>query len=106
MITYAESKNKKPFDWNAFLIKAQSGGLSGIERDAGEFLASRWVTCACGRQCEKIPRHEWDFGRPVDEYLEQLGISFYGHIVMGQWSQATETLQEIEERSAEILSDL
>lgn len=71
LITYAESKKAKPYDWNKFLNKKK---YSRIDLSQASYLAGRWVSCACGYQCEIIPRDE--NGLPLDGRLMTLGVEF------------------------------
>ena len=71
MKKYVESKNQSPVDWNAFLNKET---YSLIEVSNAHYLAGSWVTCACGNQCEIIPRSI--SGRPIDDKLAELGCDF------------------------------
>jgi hypothetical protein len=77
MKTYAETNSKKPFDWNAFLNKPEH---SFEELVLAEFLAGSWVTCACGSQCDAIPRTA--NGRPQDYFLKSYGMLFYDCIFL------------------------
>ncbi len=111
-MTYAESKKKKPFDWNAFL--KQKSYTQGEVSNAG-VLAGNWVTCACGNQCDIIPRNEdWD-GEPTDKKLAALGSKFcdnisfledaviYGENIKTPQKKAKETLKKIEARSSQLI---
>jgi len=71
-------------------------------------LAGAWVTCACGRQDARIPRYPANTSHgsrsaPLDDILDELGITFYGHVNRGRVKSAKSTLQKIENRAAEIL---
>lgn len=84
--TYIESKGGDPFDWYKFLLEGPFTSTSLM--DAKE-KAGRWPTCACGNQCDIIPRFEagrdnpgygWKTGEPFDERLRQLGLKF-GNVI-------------------------
>lgn len=102
-MTYAESQNKPPFDWNAELQK-KIDGEEGIDNAKLWKLARNWPTCACGRQCEAIPRN--GTGMPIDPDLRHLGYKFEDFIFRHNWLAAQATLAKIEARSAEILATL
>lgn len=72
MRSYAESREHVSFDWNAFL-KQDKHTLNDL-MDARKH-ARWWTTCACGAQCEIIPRNE--IGAPIDDELRYLGEKFY-----------------------------
>lgn len=74
--------------------------------------ASDWVTCACGNQCEIIPRDNRRFGlssnpnaAPKDNVLADLGVKFYSDVSLENVNAAEETLQKIEERSAYLIKE-
>lgn len=74
--SYSERKKGKIFDWNAFLNKDYH---THLELDKAMILAGDWVTCACGCQCDALPR-EAD-GEPEDRQLVYLGRQFSSVIV-------------------------
>jgi hypothetical protein len=98
MKTYA----KNPFDWWKALENPPK--YDNIDQDDLADMAGTWVTCACGNQCEAIPRRS--DGEPWDEDLRDLGLLFYYQIRDLEWEEAKETLRKIEIRSAEILTGL
>ena len=102
MITYAEKKGEKPFDWNKFLENPPEWGWEE-HLDACD-LSCQWVTCACGNQCDIIPRYP--IGSPVDEELQYMGIDFDCEIKRAKWQKAKEILAKIEKRSAELIFEL
>ena len=61
------------------------------------------MTCACGNQCEVIPRR---IGEPVDVELRILGYQFSEHIHAREYSKAIRTLSDIEKRSAFLISEI
>lgn len=72
-LTYAVSKGVDYFDWNEFLSQPceEMGTISyEILKKSGS-----WVTCACGSQCDIIPRDE--IGKPLDDNLNELGSRFH-----------------------------
>lgn len=105
MKTYAETKGAEPFDWNKAL-KGLRTGIRAQNQTELSIRAKSWVTCACGNLCAEIPRWKFEKGRPVDERLADLGADFACHVAACKWSEARQTLAEIEKRSGEILADL
>lgn len=101
MKTYAESKGYKPFDWNEFLNKEN---ITEEEWDNSTKLAQDWVTCACGNQCDIIPRN--DDGDPKDWELTTLGYAFFKHIESRRIDDAKQILKAIEKRSAYLIDEL
>lgn len=109
-MTYAESRERLPFDWHEFLTHKK---LTEADAEAAHLLALSWVTCACGNQCSALPR--CISGIPRDLILARLGRHFaksVDHIRSavscgGPWHHAQQkalaTLQEIEARSAVLL---
>ena len=103
MKTYAEQKYRKPFNWNAFLDKALTEPVSEQEHEEVSRLSGNFITCACGNQCETIPRY--NDGTPLDDHLENLGMDFYDDICKGNYQRAKSTLSEIEKRSAFLIKE-
>lgn len=100
MKTYSETCHIAPFDWNAAL-QDPSVFTDGFLKEKAE----SWVTCACGNQCDAIPRHE-NSGQPIDHRLAVLGRAFAGDVEYHDWQNARKTLRKIEERSKELLASL
>tara|TARA_R110000823_G_scaffold15045_4_gene49222 strand:+ start:446 stop:754 length:309 start_codon:yes stop_codon:yes gene_type:complete len=100
-MTYTELNNEKPFDWNEFLNKKE---ITELEWNEAKKLAKNWVTCACGNQCNIIPRH--GSGCPLDEDLYVFGDTFSFHIKNQSVEYAKNSLFLIEQRSAYILNNL
>lgn len=105
MSTYAEQQGNAPFDWNAFLAANEH---TDHEWWRAEDLASQWVTCACGNQCDKIQRSNEGFtaGAPIDVELAKLGMEFYSMILHADIKNAKSILHQIEQRSAELLEEM
>lgn len=117
MKTYAEKEGEKPINWNKVLSVPYNQMTAGRLITMANLSAS-WVTCACGNQCEIIPRSK--DGVPGDFKLRSLGVNFMGQILMmKQWyaeknegifeefrSRAIEILHEIELRSAELIKEI
>lgn len=103
MKTYAETQNKPPFDWNAFL-EAKIEGRDFPSEASPALLSAGWVTCACGVQCAAIPRYLG--GTPKDNILANLGGNFHGFICLREWKAARYTLAAIEARSAQLLKEM
>lgn len=107
MKTYAEIKGEPPFDWNAFLAQDEFD-LENLEQAAT--LAECWVTCACGNQCEAIPRYP--DGTPIDRQLHQFGCDFYEAIekmaAAQSWDELNKVIEHRDEarQILEIIEDL
>ncbi len=100
MRTYSEKKGYKPFNWYEAL------NAKHIDWDGLSYKASSWTTCACGNQCDVIPRD--DFGMPYDITLQNLGgpAGFYGAILKRDKEGALNTLDLIEKRSAFLIQQI
>lgn len=99
-MTYTEKVNFEPFNWS----KALNSELTDIDWKNLHKKSSRWITCACGNLCEKIPRYY--SGKPMDGELARLGYNFNQYIIYKHKSLALKTLEEIEKRSIIILKTL
>lgn len=98
MKTYSEKQGNKPFNWREALMDpgADSFKLSK--------LAKSWITCACGNQCNIIPRDK--HGIPEDRLLADLGSIFTSCIRRGNYKEALKTLTLIEARSAKLIAKI
>lgn len=74
MNTYAESKNMKTINWNGVLNALSKDNLNSKQIKYFAEKSADWVTCACGNQCDVIPRT--DDGEPYDDELDDLGVEF------------------------------
>ena len=101
MTTYAETKGEEPFDWNAYLNKPRR--TSGEILDAVR-LSNYWITCACGNQCDVIPRN-FD-GIPLDTELRILGRRFTSAIEYRAVKRAKLILAKIEARSKFLIDEI
>ena len=63
--------------------------------------ASRWTTCACGKQDRRIPTSS--VGEPGDEKLTDYGVEFTTSVITHDFLTAAQTLINIEHRATEIL---
>jgi len=110
MKLYCETRGEKPFDWNAELDALIAGkAISHKESDSLFILSSQWTTCACGNQCDILPRrglNERYPGEPRDPELFALGSEFNDYIEGEEWAEAKECLRKIEARSAFLISQL
>lgn len=102
MTTYSETKGKPPINW-----------WDRIERldtvDEEEYLqwcedAKDWITCACGSQCDIIPRNE--FGVPVNYDLKSFGDSFCVFIRNRRKDKSTWALKNIEHISNRLINEI
>lgn len=75
--SFAESQGKTPLNWYKFLLK---GPFSAVSLKEADKLADSWITCACGNQCEIIPRMDSILYMPEDKLLANLGIVFSRNI--------------------------
>lgn len=99
--TYAKQHGKKPFNWNKFLNQEE---INENEWLNAESLAENWVTCACGNQCDVIPRDE--YGMPLDYDLIHIGLLFYYDIQERNNKGAKIRLADIEKRSAQLIKEI
>lgn len=85
-MTYAESQGEQPFNW----LAALKPGLTYEQLLTLKNLSGSWPTCACGNQCNVIPRwtiKDYDendhniYGQPKDPVLSGLGYSFNNYIL-------------------------
>lgn len=97
MKTYSETRNEPPFDWNKALNEDEINWSDLTDR------AGSWVTCACGNQCDVIPRKEC--GEPVDSKLARLGLRFWARISDENLDAAKSILALIEKRAAELIME-
>lgn len=108
MQSYAESKGKPKFDWWEFL-RNDPASISDASWEYAEELAQSWVTCACGTQCDIIPRKEGlpsnTDGSPVDEVLATMGgdEGFFGAIRNRNLEKAADWLYLIEIRASQLI---
>jgi len=101
-LLYVEQEDEVPFDWNAFLDKADKNNLSADDWEDAGWEASDWTTCACGNQCAVLPRD--NIGKPLDKLLVGLGMKFCRAIIGEDIDGATAILAQIEQRSAYLLT--
>jgi hypothetical protein len=100
-VTYAESVGKEPIDWHERLKSLSLIDSVTLEKWKAESCS--WVTCACGNQCDVIPRND---GVPDDPELMVLGAKFHTYICHRKAGYAEYTLKQIEERSAELIKQI
>lgn len=103
MKTYAEASHEKPFDWNKALDDAIADMPDDYTFCELTNRASLWTTCACGNQCELIPRNSE--GAPKDDRLRYLGIQFYESIEDMKPKRAKAILAQIEALSAILIAE-
>jgi len=102
--TYAESKQMSKFNWKEWLEAAVRKSPTRMDRYKKSEMAVNWVTCACGNQCDQIPRDT--SGMPRDKDLADLGGKFYSAVHSGYYESALGLLELIEKRAAELLTDI
>ncbi len=115
MKTYSEANNEQPFDWRKALAPDCREMLLEDQKAMAE-LAQAWVTCACGNQCDALPRDQ--DGAPTDPELEYLGGEFYINVrdmhhlhadhelANLERQKALKTLNKIEARSGRLLKQM
>lgn len=106
-------------NWNTVIDRMEAGDYDGDDYDEWDERANDWVTCACGNQCEAIPRGYT--GAPKDAELFRLGGQFpvtlevlHEAVEVGQGKAslkvsadvARQCLADIERRSSEILAEM
>lgn len=105
---FSVSKGNSFTDWWKELDKLETLNshslIDEIEHRRLTGLAAKWTTCACGNQCEIIPRNP--LGAPEDETLASLGTDFYRQVKHRDAKSARETLERIEKRSALLIQKL
>jgi hypothetical protein len=67
-------------------------------------LSKFWVTCACGKQDDRIPRDPG--GGPIDFRLKILGLRFDALVSDQEPTKALMILHQIEQRAGEVLSEI
>lgn len=100
-----EQHLKKPaIPWGKRIADAKKRGRF-TQRDIA--ASSTWVTCACGQQDLRIPRHTFDYwGKPKDRILAALGMDFEQSVSTHKPRLAEEILAQINVRSVMILKKL
>lgn len=92
---------KASFNWVKALKAKNISDGDWIEMNS---RAGEWVTCACGNQCNIIPRTVW--GVPYDSTLERLGLEFFHTIQEKNSTAALSVLEQIEIRSAQLIEEI
>ena len=104
MKTYCESKKEKAIDWNSIVEKLINNDFTENELTEWKSLSKDWVTCACGNQCEIIPRGE--NGHPLDIFLWKYGNDFFYDIHNARYNNAKDLLFHIEQRSSFLINEI
>lgn len=104
MKTYCQTKSRSKIDWNKTLDDLIAGKNTTRRISDIKELSNKWVTCACGNQCDVLPR--WDDGSPKDTELEDLGMEFCDNIFDENWKAARTTLNKIEKRSTLLINEI
>lgn len=102
MKSLCEVRTGKPFDWHKQIEACITLGLPSTAEMMSK--ASKWTTCACGNQCDVIPRDNRD--EPLDGQLSHLGMQFMRDIDASDFEGAKNRLEEIEERSAYLIEEI
>ncbi len=66
--------------------------------------AGSWVTCACGKVAEDIPRDP-KLHDPLDLYLRKMGNTFHDFVVWDDFLGAAHNLNRIEKRALEVVME-
>ena len=101
---YSETQGKPLTNWFSELdikIKDKNAGTPHWKLLE---LSKDWVTCACGNQCDILPRYS--HGMPIDIDLSDLGMDFYYAVRDGEWKEAIQILQRIERRSWHLITSV
>ena len=121
--SYCEASGRTPFNWGRFLRRKR---YTVAELEKARRLSGEWVTCACGNQCDVIPRNTIGEERylanryvsknePLDDQLGDLGMQFHQAIVnlqvdietprpfLRSRNKAASILRRIERRSAKLV---
>lgn len=109
---YSEVRGRPPIDWNDRIKKMADGIVKEHSAEHAHYRSDSgsWVTCACGNQCNIIPRHKsskyHNEGTPLDNILETLGVDFHRAIQNFNPKVAGQVLERIEERSAYLIKEI
>ena len=99
-LTHAQSKGFLNLDWH---LELDAYNEYDIEQHHLLLAAADdWDTCPCGTLSATLPRFE--FGKPKDPILHDLGYRFYWALKDRKIEQAKEQLAKIEARAAYLLS--
>lgn len=122
---YSITQKETYINWELALKKVKIGDIARTQELM--WLSESWVTCACGNQCEIIPRAQSGFfkGRPKDKDLRDLGLKFNEYVdelyIMTEddnpsrcaklqfnktRAKALAVLGKIEKRSAELIKEI
>jgi len=96
--TYTETHGNIPFNWYEAL-NSETIDWVNLQRKS-----RNWVTCACGNQCDIIPRDK--LGIPLDWFLSYAGISFNMAILYFDKEFALQNLDIIEKRSLILIKEM
>ncbi len=99
--SYTSTQGKVTFDWNEFLNRKE---ISEYSWYLAKNRSQNWITCACGTQCNIIPRDV--FGTPKDITLQRYGFSFNIAIRKKSKREAKKVLKLIEKRSSELIKEI
>lgn len=98
--------------WGQIIIKTEAKGPEYGYNMIQLNLGKSWLTCACGKLDERIPRHEHsDYAhmtnRPKDRWLEHWGGDFYDDALnQNNHVLAAHLLVKIEKRACKIINKL
>jgi hypothetical protein len=104
MTPYSETKGKPFIDWHE-RVNREPESITEEEWEQWAEDAGTWVTCACGNQCDVIPRDK-DSGMPLDKRLFNLGVDFFTVMGYQDLDTARSILAQIEQRSAQLIAEI
>lgn len=87
--------------WGQRIIEAESSeGFTNGDKAA----AKSWITCACGKLDDHIPRDPE--GVPRDRWLAHMGVTFNTFVRDNRYLGAAKKLIDIEKRAIEVLEEV
>lgn len=95
-LRFVDSELDDGFDWHEMLTSPQP------DWKHMEIMSASWVTCACGSQCQIIPRYPG--GMPCDYILATLGVIFDKAVMKRDAKRSLAVLGLIEKRSSDIMA--
>jgi len=107
----SKQSERTPF-WHQAIAEAEARQAKGLVPFTDEQigLSEDWVTCACGKQDDFIPRRSeigtFSYGSPIDAILYSLGVSFMKSAIGQDPAAAKATLHAIEARVMELAKEL
>jgi hypothetical protein len=85
--------------WGRAILSAEKVGHF---TPANKNKAGNWVSCACGKTTQDIPRDHKGGNMPLDSRLSQLGMDFYVCVNTDKIVSSAKTIALIERRAIEV----